>query len=327
MTSLLSVRHLTTTFESPEGVVHAVDDVSFDVQPGETLGLVGESGCGKSVTALSLLRLVPQPPGLIDPASRIVFDGTDILDLGPNALQHLRGNDIAMIFQEPTTTLNPVLTVGAQIAEAIRAHEPASRAEAHRRTVELLDMVGIAEPAQRTHAYPHQLSGGMQQRVMIAMALSCRPRLLVADEPTTALDVTIQAQILDLLRELRHRFAMAMVFITHDFGIVAGIADRIAVMYGGRIVETGPTQALFDHPRHPYTQGLLQAVPRVDRPTERLAGIPGTVPSAAHWPAGCRFHPRCPSRLERCASQSPPDVDVGGDHRAACWLVDSDEPT
>ncbi len=295
--------------------------MSFELEAGETLGLVGESGCGKTVTALSILRLIPEPPGRFSAESRIEFQDVDLLRLPPKRLRHVRGAEIAMIFQEPMTSLNPVLTVGSQIAETLRAHQSISRSGAYARATELLDVVGIADPGQRVHEYPHQLSGGMRQRVMIAMALACQPQILIADEPTTALDVTVQAQILELLVSLKEQMGMALIFITHDLGIVAGIADRIAVMYGGQIVEQGPTTRVFEQPAHPYTEGLLKAVPRIDRPARTLAAIPGTVPTATAWPSGCRFHPRCPRRVERCVSDQPVRSDVGSGHHANCWLV------
>jgi len=303
VTALLSVRNLTTSFTTESGVARAVDGVSFDLGPGETLGLVGESGCGKTVTALSILRLVAEPPGSYGAASRIEFDGVNLLELPPRELRQVRGAQIAMIFQEPMSSLNPVLTVGSQIVEAIRAHEATTKRAATDRAVELLTMVGIPEPEHRFKDYPHQMSGGMQQRVMIAMALSCGPRILIADEPTTALDVTIQAQILDLLMDLKARFGMSLLFITHDLGVLAGVADRVAVMYGGQIVEAGSVRSIFEEPAHPYTQGLLRAVPRVDRPTEQLQGIPGAV--------------------DRCQSEVPAEVTTNSGNVARCWVAPS----
>ncbi|MCZ6918042.1 MAG: ABC transporter ATP-binding protein [Gemmatimonadetes bacterium] len=323
MTVVLRVRDLTTSFTTDAGIVRAVDGVSFDLAAGETLGIVGESGSGKTVTALSILRLIAEPPGRIDPRSKIEYDGVDLLRLSQRELRRIRGAKIAMVFQEPMSSLNPVLTVGSQIAEAIRAHEPVSRRAATDRAVELLGMVGIPEPERRIRDYPHQLSGGMQQRVMIGMALSCQPDVLIADEPTTALDVTIQAQILELLVELQQRFGMAMLFITHDMGVLASVADRVAVMYGGQIVEEGGIRRIFEQPAHPYTQGLLAAVPRIDRPKD-LRGIPGTVPTATAWPDGCRFHPRCDRRMEHCL-EPPPEVEVQPGHTARCWLVGGSE--
>lgn len=317
--TVLSIRNLVTTFASPHGTARAVDGVSFDIAPGETLGLVGESGCGKSMTAFSILRLI-DPPGHIDPHSTMRFEDRDLLALSPKELREVRGAGIGMVFQEPTTSLNPVLTVGFQIAETILAHEDVSKADAKARAVELLELVGIPDPAQRASSYPHELSGGMQQRVMIAIALSCRPSLLIADEPTTALDVTVQAQILDLMIDLRERFNMAMLFISHDLGVVARVADRIAVMYGGRIVETGVAADVFDRPAHPYTRGLLAAIPRLDHKTDRLEGIAGSVPNADNWPTGCRFHPRCKEVMDECRTTHPEPFAVREHHTAACWL-------
>ena len=324
MNRLLRVEHLTTTFATDRGVARAVDDVSFDLFEGETLGIVGESGCGKTVTALSILRLI-DAPGTIASESVIEYSGTNLVTLSRSELRNIRGAEIAMIFQEPTASLNPVLTVGSQIDEAIRAHESVTRAAARARSVELLDVVGIPEPQKRVNDYPHQLSGGMQQRVMIAMALSCNPRILIADEPTTALDVTIQAQILELLMELKQRYGMAMMLITHDLGIVAGIADRVAVMYGGQIVEQAPTSQLFENAIHPYTEALLRAVPRLDRHVERLDAIPGAVPPATEWPDGCRFHPRCLHSWDRCRAEHPSLLHVQDARDARCWLVEDPE--
>jgi len=318
---LLSVRNLTTTFSTARGPARAVDDVSFELEPGETLGLVGESGCGKTVTALSILRLVPEPPGRIDPRSRVDYRGDQVLTLPPAALRHIRGGEIAMVFQEPMTSLNPVLTVGSQIAETVRAHRGTDRHAAKVRALEMMGLVGIPDPEDRYRSYPHQLSGGLRQRIMIAIALACDPKVLIADEPTTALDVTIQAQILDLLMELKNRLRLAVLLISHDLGLVAGMADRIAVMYGGRIVEQGPTLALFARPQHPYTEGLLRAAPRVDRPLSVLAAIPGAVPPATDWPSGCRFHPRCAHAWQRCESEEPGLLSAGPEHHARCWLL------
>ncbi|MCZ6858203.1 MAG: ABC transporter ATP-binding protein [Gemmatimonadetes bacterium] len=321
MTTLLRVRNLSTSFATESGLARAVDGVSFDLKQGETLGLVGESGCGKTVTALSILRLIAEPPGQYGEESRIEYEGVNLLELSARDLREIRGAQIAMIFQEPMSSLNPVLTVGSQIVEAIRAHGSESRREATERAVELLTLVGIPEPGRQINDYPHQMSGGMQQRVMIAMALSCRPKILIADEPTTALDVTIQAQILDLLMDLKARFGMSVLFITHDLGVLAGIADRVAVMYGGKIVEEGEVHAIFERPAHPYTQGLLRAVPHIDRPTVQLRGIPGAVPTATEWPSGCRFHPRCSQRIDRCSTETPPDITTETEHIARCWVA------
>jgi oligopeptide/dipeptide ABC transporter ATP-binding protein len=323
MTAVLRVHDLTTSFDTAAGVARAVDRVSFELATGETLGIVGESGCGKTVTALSILRLIPEPPGRIDPESKIEYGGVNLLRLPPRELRRIRGAKIAMVFQEPMSSLNPVLTVGSQIAEAIRAHQPVSKRAATDRAVELLGMVRIPEPERRIREYPHQLSGGMQQRVMIGMALSCEPDVLIADEPTTALDVTIQAQILELLVELKERLSMAVLFITHDLGVLAGVADRVAVMYGGQIVEQGDVRQVFTLPTHPYTQGLLAAVPRIDRPGD-LQGIPGSVPTATAWPGGCRFHPRCARRVSQCLDV-PPQVELEAGHTARCWLAGESE--
>jgi len=321
---LLRVSGLKTYFvtEQGKGTARAVDDVSFDLYPGETLGIVGESGCGKTVTSLSILRLVPEPPGHILPGSLIEFEGRNLLALPAPELRAVRGNQIAMIFQEPMTSLNPVFTVGDQIAEAAIIHQQLSRSAARARAIEMLRLVGIPDPAERVDHYPHQLSGGMRQRVMIAMALICHPKVLIADEPTTALDVTIQAQILELLDNLQTEFGMAVLLITHDLGVVAGHADRVVVMYAGRVVETARTEELFEHPTHPYTEGLLAAVPRIDAPRARLHAIPGQVPAATAWPPGCRFHPRCPYAWEKCVAEEPPLLESGSPgHTARCWLV------
>jgi oligopeptide/dipeptide ABC transporter ATP-binding protein len=321
---LLAVRGLRVSFPAGDATAHAVDGVSFTVEAGETVCVVGESGCGKSLTALSLLRLVP-PPGRIDPASRIDFEGESLLALPEPRLRAVRGARMAMIFQEPMTALNPVLTVGDQIAEVVRVHTPASRADAWRRAVAMLGTVGIADPEARAKQYPHELSGGMRQRVMIAMALVLEPRLVIADEPTTALDVTIQAQILELLRDLRERTGMALLLITHDLGVVAEMASRVLVMYAGRIVEEAPVEALFTRPTHPYTEGLLAAVPRLGEEQDRLHTIVGTVPSPTNWPSGCKFRDRCPYAYDRCAVEEPALLQVGEAHRARCHLVEEPE--
>ena len=322
---LLEVRGLTKHFPVRGGVllrsigaVHAVDDVSFSLQRGETLGLVGESGCGKSVTALSIMGLVPQPPGRIADGE-IVFEGTDLLTLPPAAMRELRGNRIGMIFQEPMTSLNPAFTVGDQIVEVILRHRPGGRSAAKARAIEMLRKVRIPSPETRYDEYPHRLSGGMRQRVMIAMALACDPKLLIADEPTTALDVTIQAQILDLMRVLREETGTAIVLITHDLGVVAEVADDVVVMYAGRIVERAPVAALFGEPQHPYTIGLLGSIPRLHLEQARLAAIEGQVPGPETTVHGCRFHPRCPFAVERCRREDPPLVEIVPGHAAACW--------
>jgi peptide/nickel transport system ATP-binding protein len=324
MNTVLSIRNLSTSFSTERGTARAVDDVSFDLLEGETLGVVGESGCGKTVTALSILRLI-EPPGKIAESSVIEFEGANLMTLRPSEIRRVRGAGISMVFQEPTASLNPVLTTGAQISETLRAHQTISRKAARDRSIELLDLVGIPNPTKRFDDYPHQLSGGMQQRVMIAIALSCNPKVLIADEPTTALDVTIQAQILELLAELRERLRMSVIIITHDLGIVAGIAHRVAVMYGGRIVEQAPTRELFKQAHHPYTQALLRAIPRLDKPVARLETIPGAVPPATAWPEGCRFHPRCKFVEDRCRTSEPPLLDAGDARVARCWLVEETE--
>ena len=326
---LLRVRDLRTYFvtEQGRGTARAVDGVSFDLHAGETLGIVGESGCGKTVTSLSLLRLIPEPPGHILPGSFIELEGRNLLTLAPKALRAIRGNEMAMIFQEPMTSLNPVFTVGDQIAEAAIVHQGLSRRAARARAIEMLKLVGLPDPATRVDHYPHQLSGGMRQRVMIAMALVCGPKVLIADEPTTALDVTIQAQILELLNRLQDELGMAVILITHDLGIVAGTVDRVLVMYAGQVVESAPTPELFARPLHPYTEGLLASVPRLDtpHPRRRLHSIPGQVPAATAWPAGCRFHPRCPYAWDRCTVEEPPLLDAGkgepASHVVRCWLL------
>jgi oligopeptide/dipeptide ABC transporter ATP-binding protein len=318
--SLLDVQDLRTSFHTEAGVARAVDGVSFGVDRGEVLGVVGESGCGKSVTALSIMRLV-QEPGRIEGGSRILLKGRDLTGLTEREMRDIRGNDISMIFQEPMTSLNPVYPVGDQIAESLRLHRGMGRRPARARAVELLRLVGIPLPEQRVDEYPHQLSGGMRQRVMIAMALANEPDLLIADEPTTALDVTIQAQILELLLELRERLGMGIILITHDLGVVAEVCDRVVVMYAGQVVEEGPVGAIFTAPGHPYTQGLLAAVPRPDQRGGQLAVIPGTVPPPTRWPHGCRFRGRCPYAWELCHEQ-PALLVASADQRARCWLVE-----
>ncbi len=315
---LLAVDDLVTTFSTEEGLVTPVDGVSFTVERGETVGVVGESGCGKSVTSLSILRLVPSPPGRIA-QGRILFEGQDLLTLSEREMRAIRGRDIAMIFQEPMTSLNPVFTCGDQILEALRRHQKVSATEARDQALELLHLVGIPLPEQRLGAYPHQLSGGMRQRIMIAMALCCHPRLLIADEPTTALDVTIQAQILDLLRHLKKQLSMAVLLITHDLGVVAETAERVVVMYAGKVVEEAPVRTLFHAPRHPYTEGLLRSIPRLDERRESLPVIEGMVPNLLDLPSGCRFHPRCPRAERRCREEAPALRSFGEGHRVACW--------
>ncbi|HSJ26007.1 MAG TPA: ABC transporter ATP-binding protein [Longimicrobiales bacterium] len=319
-TPLLEVNDLRTWFRTDAGLARAVDGVSFHVNAGEVLGIVGESGCGKSVTSLSVMQLIPRPPGEIAAGSSIRFRGEELVGASERRMRELRGNDIAMIFQEPMTSLNPVYKVGDQIGEALRLHRDMSKKEARARAVDMLRLVGIPSPGERVDDYPHQLSGGQRQRVMIAMALACEPELLIADEPTTALDVTIQAQILELLAELRTRLGMAVVLITHDLGVVAEVCDRVVVMYAGQVVEHGTVEQIFREPRHPYTEGLLQAVPRLGRRQERLAVIPGTVPAPTDWPVGCRFHTRCPYGWDLCVQEAPPLLDAGAGRSARCWL-------
>lgn len=324
--SLLEVKNLRTYFDTDEGTVKAVDDVSFSIEPGETLAIVGESGCGKSMTAHSILRLVPRPPGRIA-GGEILWhrdgEAVDLVPLSQEAMQSIRGREIAMIFQEPMTSLNPVMRVGEQIVEALEAHHAASQDAMQQRVVELLTLVGIPDPAARTKDYPHQMSGGMRQRIMIAMALACRPRLLIADEPTTALDVTIQAQVLTLLASLQAKLGMALILITHDLGVVAEVASRVAVMYAGKIVELATVHELFAHPRHPYTQGLLQAIPPLEKQPAgtRLATIPGRVPNLAKLPVGCPFQDRCPKVEQQCREHMPELEEKAKGHEARCFLA------
>jgi oligopeptide/dipeptide ABC transporter ATP-binding protein len=318
---LLRVDNLRTYFHTPAGLARAVDGISFSISHGETVGLVGESGCGKSVASLSILRLI-SPPGRIEPGGRVELEGTNLLELSEREIRRVRGNRISMIFQEPAAALNPVFTVGDQIAEVARVHERVSRRDAWARAVDMMRQTGIADPERRAGEYPHQLSGGMRQRVMIAMALMESPALLIADEPTTALDVTIQAQILELLAELQGRVGMSILLITHDLGVVAESASRVIVMYAGEVVEESPVAELFAAPHHPYTEGLLAAVPRLGGSRERLAVIPGTVPPATDWPSGCRFRDRCPYAWERCEREHPPLYEIGVGRVSRCHLAE-----
>src|ERR1700716_1847958 len=323
--ALLEVQNLQTHFRTPEGINRAVDGISFHVNEGETLAIVGESGCGKSVTSMSLMRLIPEPPGKI--AGIIRFQGTDLLQLSEREMRAIRGNDISMIFQEPMSSLNPVLTVGRQIGETLRMHQGLDKQAAEARAIEMLNLVGIPESARRVREYPHQLSGGMRQRVMIAMALACNPKLLIADEPTTALDVTIQAQILDLMRELKQKIDAAIVLITHDLGVVAEMAQRVVVMYAGRKAEEAPVGTLFRRPLHPYTRGLLASVPRLGdslarERLPRLAEIPGTVPSLKDEIPGCPFAARCPFATDVCRREMPAFEEKEAGHYAACFHSD-----
>jgi oligopeptide/dipeptide ABC transporter ATP-binding protein len=327
---ILQVDNLRTWFTTDGGVARAVDGVSFHVNPGETLGIVGESGSGKSVTSLSVMRLIPSPPGKIQEGSRILFrnskgDVEDLAKASESRMRQIRGNDIAMIFQEPMTSLNPVFTVGDQIIESLRLHQGLDKRAARERAIDMLQLVGIPIPRQRVDEYPHQLSGGMRQRVMIAMALACDPKLLIADEPTTALDVTIQAQILELLNKLQTELGMSIILITHDLGVVAETCDRVIVMYAGQVFEEGPVDDVFHDPQNPYTEGLLRSMPKLGGSTERLAVIPGVVPAPTAWPAGCRFHDRCPYGWEKTEREEPPLFDIGPGRRNKCWLVENPE--
>jgi len=317
---LLEVKNLKTWFYTPDGIVKAVNGVSSTLFEGEALGLVGESGCGKSVSAMSIMRLIPTPPGRIV-EGEVIFDGKDLLKLNDEGIRRIRGNDIAMIFQDPMTSLNPVLTIGRQIGEALELHKGMNRDASRKRTIELLELVGIPAARSRVDDYPHQFSGGMRQRVMIAMALSCEPKLLIADEPTTALDVTIQAQILDLIQQLRRDLGMSVIMITHDLGVVAGVADKINVMYSGYIVESASAEELFAKPRHPYTLGLLRSIPRIDEPRrEKLIPIEGLPPDLVDAPPGCPFVPRCTYKIDRCVEENPSLEPSEPGHMIACWV-------
>jgi peptide/nickel transport system ATP-binding protein len=319
---LLEIKGLKTHFFTEEGVVRAVDGIDLHIDKGETLGVVGESGCGKTVTALSILRLIPMPPGKIV-EGQMLYEGRDLVTLPPGQMRRIRGKEISMVFQEPMTSLNPVFTIGEQIAEAVRLHEGLGRRAAMDKTVEMLKIVHIPNPERRVKEYPHQLSGGMRQRVMIAMALSCNPKLLIADEPTTALDVTIQAQILELLNELKAKLGMAVLLITHDMGVIAETAQRVMVMYAGKVVEEASVKELFKEPLHPYTQGLLRSIPRIDTAAthkQRLEAIPGVVPSLLNLPQGCRFAPRCQYVKPMYTEKEPPLKEIKRGHKVACWL-------
>ncbi len=320
---LLDVQRLKTYFYTFEGVAKAVDDVSFYLDKGETLGLVGESGCGKTVTALSVMRLIPEPPGKIV-HGKILFDGVNLPDLTMRQMRAIRGKRISMIFQEPMASLNPVFTIGDQISEMFVLHQRLGKKESWERAVEMLRMVQIPSPEKRVYEYPHQLSGGMQQRAMIAMALSCNPEILIADEPSTALDVTIQAQIIDLMMQLKKDFDAAIMLITHDLGVIAEIAQRIVVMYAGKVVEEGQILAIFEDPRHPYTRGLLKSIPKLGERSrygrQRLKEIAGIVPSLYELPPGCSFYPRCPEAMAICQEKAPELTELGGGHRVRCWL-------
>ena len=317
---LIDVQNLETHFKTPDGIVHAVNGVSFNLKEGETLGVVGESGCGKSVTMLSCLRLIPSPPGKIV-AGKAIFRGKDLLKMDSEEIRQIRGGQISMVFQDPMTSLNPVMTIGKQMAEPLMLHLNMNAEQARNRSIELLGMVGIPNAADRLKEYPHQYSGGMRQRVMIAMALVCTPQILIADEPTTALDVTIQAQIVELAKALRDDLGMAIIWITHDLGIIAGLADEVAVMYGGFIIEMAPVRELYGHPNHPYTLGLLGSLPRMDETGQRrLVSIDGLPPVLLEKPNFCPFAPRCKYVVERCWKENPPLMQISPDHRVACWV-------
>ncbi|QTL97022.1 ATP-binding cassette domain-containing protein [Iocasia frigidifontis] len=321
---LIELKNLKTYFNTEEGVARAVDGVDFEIYPGETLGIVGESGCGKSITSLSIMRLVPQPQGeIVD--GEIYFKGKDLTKLSQKEMRTIRGNEISMIFQEPMTSLNPVFTIGNQISETIMLHKDVNKKEVMNQSIEILKKVGIPLPEQRVYEYPHQLSGGMRQRVMIAMALSCNPELLIADEPTTALDVTIQAQILDLMEALKEKFNMSMMMITHDLGVIAEISDRVAVMYAGKVVEYTDVKTLFKNPRHPYTWGLMNSIPRLNKEVERLTTIEGIVPNCLDFPEGCRYNARCPMAEEKCFLEEPPINEFDEGHKVRCWYADEIE--
>lgn len=319
---LLKLEDLQTYFYTDDGIVKAVDRVTFEINKGETLGVVGESGCGKSVTSLSIMRLIPNPPGKIA-GGRILFEGEDLVTKSDAEMRKIRGNEISMIFQEPMTSLNPVFTVGYQIAEAITLHQKLNKKEALDQAIEMLRKVGIPSPEKRVHEYPHQLSGGMRQRVMIAMALSCNPKLLIADEPTTALDVTIQAQILELMKELKDEFNTAIMLITHDLGVVAEVCEKVAVMYAGKVVEYADVQTVFGKPQHPYTWGLLRSIPKLDSDTKRLLVIDGVVPNPLHLPTGCSFHPRCRFAKDQCRENEPEIRELQSGHSVRCWYPEA----
>ncbi|MEC7777882.1 MAG: ABC transporter ATP-binding protein [Actinomycetota bacterium] len=316
---VLQVSDLTTRFNTEDGTVHAVNGMSFDLADGEVVGIVGESGSGKSVSMMSLLRLIPMPPGeIVD--GEAIFEDADLLSMSLDDLRQVRGGRIGFIFQDPMTSLNPVLTVGYQITESLTVHQPGRASELRERALDLLKLVGIPSPEQRLQSFPHELSGGMRQRVMIAVALACRPRILVADEPTTALDVTIQAQILELVKDLREKLGMAVIWITHDLGVVAGLVDRVLVMYGGQIVEEAPVDEFYAEPRHPYSQGLLASLPSAAMPGQRLVNIVGQPPDLRSPPTSCSFAPRCPHVFDRCLQENPTLVQVSATRRLACWL-------
>ncbi len=319
---ILEIKDLCVEFQTVEGTVQAVNHLSYKLRKGEKLGIVGESGSGKSVSSLGMLKLIPNPPGRIT-GGEILYKGQDLVKASKKEMQRIRGNEISMIFQEPMTSLNPIIKCGKQIAESLRLHRGMNKKEAMEEAVRLMQSVGIANPAQRAHEYPHQMSGGMRQRVMIAMALACEPQILIADEPTTALDVTIQAQILDLIRDLNERMGTSVLFITHDLGVVSELCDTVLVMYTGHIVEQAPASELFEEPKHPYTVGLLEAIPRITKERAPLQTIEGTVPNPTERIAGCSFSPRCPYATEKCQKEEPPEVQISEDRRVRCWKYQS----
>ena len=321
--TLLSIENLRTYFFTEDGIVKAVDGVNLNIHAGETLAVVGESGCGKSVTALSIMRLIQSPPGRIMEGSKIRFSGQELTDYSDEMMRHVRGNRVSMIFQEPMTSLNPDFKAGARLAEAIRLHQKVTKTQAKQLAVEMMTTVGIPDPDRRAQEYPHQLSGGMRQRVMISMALACNPKLMIADEPTTALDVTIQAQILELMTDLKNDLGAAIMLITHDLGVVSEMAQRVVVMYTGQVVEEAPMEELFDSPRHPYTVGLMSSIPDLEKPVppdRMLSTIPGMVPSLLNLPLGCNFQQRCPHMMDRCKKEAPPLFELDSGHLVRCWL-------
>lgn len=318
---LVTIKNLKTYFYTEDGVVRAVDDVSFKIKEGETVGIVGESGCGKSITAMSMIRLIPNPPGVIE-GGEIIFDGKSVLDMSEEELRNMRGNEISVIFQEPMTSLNPVFTIGFQIEEVLILHQNLDKVEARKKAIDALKLVGIPRADEIVDCYPHELSGGMRQRAMIAMAMACNPKLLIADEPTTALDVTIQAQILDLMRGLKKKLNSSIMLITHDLGVVAEMADYVVVMYAGKIVEEAPVLDLYKNPLHPYTVGLLESKPKLNEDKDKLTTIPGQVPNPLAMPEGCYFHPRCSKCMDICKKKAPHTIELENGHKVACWLYD-----
>lgn len=325
MDKLLEVKNLRTYFYTEDGVVPALDGIDFYIKPGETLGVVGESGCGKSVTSLSILRLIPNPPGKILEGSKVYFEGEDLLAMHEKDMRHIRGNKISMIFQEPMTSLNPVFKIGSQISEVLMLHQHLNKQEARQKSIEMLELVGIPRPEKIVDEYPHSLSGGMRQRAMIAMALACNPKLLIADEPTTALDVTIQAQILELMKKLKQDFNASVMLITHNLGVVAETCQRIIVMYAGKVVEEGDVYSIFEDPKHPYTQGLLKSIPSIEEKQSKLESIPGMVPNPLNMPSGCRFEPRCSCAMKICKTKEPGLTNLGVERNVRCFLYGEGE--